>query len=114
MRICLQIPTTLQTGGRTNFSLLMNEHSVSDVRQTKMHTAEPLLPDSSHPEVEIPTANLKDYKSPGSDQILTQLIEAGDATLVCEIAAINFIQNVIQYFPLKDNSTHRSTQQINY
>jgi hypothetical protein len=37
-------------------------HNVSDVRQTEVHTAEPLVPGSSHPEVEIAIAKLKKYK----------------------------------------------------
>jgi hypothetical protein len=43
---------------------------VSNVRQIEIHTAEPLVPDPNPSEVEIVIANLKKYKSPGSDQIL--------------------------------------------
>jgi hypothetical protein len=43
---------------------------------------EPLVPDSSLFEVEIAIAKLKRYKSPGSDQILEELIQAGGETLV--------------------------------
>jgi hypothetical protein len=46
----------------------LNVHSVSDVRQIEIHTAEPLVPDLSPFEVEIATAKLKRFKSPGSDQ----------------------------------------------
>ncbi|PNF31392.1 hypothetical protein B7P43_G04057, partial [Cryptotermes secundus] len=45
---------------------LLNVHRVSAVRQTEMHTAEPLIPDPSPFEVEIAVANLKRYKSPGA------------------------------------------------
>jgi hypothetical protein len=48
-----------------------------DVRQTEMHTAELLVPDPSPCEVEIATAKLKRFKSPGSDQIPAELIQAG-------------------------------------
>jgi hypothetical protein len=51
------------------FSQLLNVHNNSDVRQTKVHMAEPLVPDPSHLEVEIAIAKLKKYKLPGSDRI---------------------------------------------
>jgi hypothetical protein len=54
------------------FSQLLNIHNVSDVRQTEVHTAEPLLPGLSHLEVEIGIAKLKKYKSLHSAQILAQ------------------------------------------
>jgi hypothetical protein len=47
-----------------------------------MHTAEPLVPGSSHLEVNIYIAKLKKYKSPGSDQISVELYLAGCKTLV--------------------------------
>ncbi|PNF13747.1 hypothetical protein B7P43_G14087 [Cryptotermes secundus] len=65
------------------FSQLLNVHRVSDVRQIEIHTAEPLLPNPSHFEVESAISKLKRqgrfkrYKSPDSDQILAELIEAG-------------------------------------
>jgi hypothetical protein len=40
-------------------------YRVSDVRQIGIHTNELLLPDPSPFEVEIPTAKLKRYKTPG-------------------------------------------------
>jgi hypothetical protein len=62
------------------FSQLLNVHNVSDVRQIEVHTAEPLVPGPSHLEVEIAIAKFEKYKSPGSDQILAQLIQARDET----------------------------------
>jgi hypothetical protein len=44
------------------FSQLFNVHNVSDVRQTEILTAEPLLPGSSYLEVKIANAKLKMYK----------------------------------------------------
>jgi hypothetical protein len=38
---------------------------------------EPLLPELSLVEVEIAIGELKSYKSPGTDQILAELIKAG-------------------------------------
>jgi hypothetical protein len=53
------------------FSQLLNVHNVSDDRQIEIHTAELLVLGPSLLEVEIAIAELKKYKSPGSDQILT-------------------------------------------
>jgi hypothetical protein len=52
---------------RNYFSQLLNEHRVSDVRQIGIHTAEPLVTDSSSFDVEIAVANLEMYNSPGID-----------------------------------------------
>jgi hypothetical protein len=59
------------------FSQLLNVHNVSDVRQTEEHIAEPLAFGLSHLEVEAAIAKLKKYKSPGSDQIPAEVIQAG-------------------------------------
>jgi hypothetical protein len=50
-----------------------------------IHTAEPLVPEPSLVEVEIAIGKLKSYKSPGTDQIPTELIKAGGETLCSEI-----------------------------
>jgi hypothetical protein len=69
-------------------------HNVSDVRQTEVHTAEPLVPGHSRLEVEIATAKLKKYKAPGSDQIPAELIQAGGEILLPEIhKLINSVWN---------------------
>jgi hypothetical protein len=57
----------------------------SDVWQTEVHTAKPLVPGPSCLEVEIATAKLKKYKLPGTDQIPAELIHAGSETLLSEI-----------------------------
>jgi hypothetical protein len=46
------------------FSQLLNVHRVSDVRQIEIHTAEPLVPDTSPSEVEIVIAKLKRFTHP--------------------------------------------------
>jgi hypothetical protein len=66
------------------FSKLLNVHKVSDVRQIEVHTAEPRVPNPSRLEVEITIAKFKNYKSPGSDQSLAELIRAGGETLWLE------------------------------
>jgi hypothetical protein len=64
------------------FSQLLNVHNVSDVRQIEVHTAEPIVLGPSQLEVEIAIAKLKKYKSPGSDQISAELIQAGGEILL--------------------------------
>jgi hypothetical protein len=57
-------------------SQLLNVLNVSDVRQIEVHSAGPLVPCPSRLEVEIAIAKLKKYKSPGSDQIPAEFIQA--------------------------------------
>jgi hypothetical protein len=64
---------------------LLKIRGVNDVRQTEIHTAEPLVPEPSSSEVEIDIEKLKRYKSPGIDQIPAKLIQAGGNTLSSEI-----------------------------
>jgi hypothetical protein len=63
------------------FCQLLRIHGVKDVWQTEMHTAEPLVPESSYFKVEVATEKLKRYESPGTDQILAQLNQAGSNAL---------------------------------
>jgi hypothetical protein len=80
------------------FSQLLNVHNVSDVRKIEIHMAEPLVPGLCRLEVEIPIAKLKMYKSPGSDQIPAELIQAGGETLLFAIhKLINSIWNKEQF-----------------
>jgi hypothetical protein len=75
-----------------HFSQLLNVHNVSDVRRIEIYTAEPLVPGTSRLEVENATAKLKKYKSPGSDQIQAELIQAGREILLPAIhKLINYV-----------------------
>jgi hypothetical protein len=56
--------------------------NVSDVRQIEVHTAEPFVPGPSRLEVESAIAKFRKYKSPGSDQIPAELIQAGGEILL--------------------------------
>jgi hypothetical protein len=67
------------------FNQVLNVHGVHDVRQMDIHTAEPLVPESSLVEVEIAIGMLKSYKSPDTDQISAEFIKAGGETLCSEI-----------------------------
>ena len=61
---------------RDNFSQLLNIHGVNNVRQTEIHTAEPLVPEPSAFKVKLAIKKLKRHKSPGIDQI-PEVIKAG-------------------------------------
>ena len=68
---------------RNHFSQLLNVHGVNNVRQTEIHTAEPLVPELNAFELAI--ERLKRHKSPGIDQILAELIKAGGGIIRYEI-----------------------------
>ena len=78
---------------RNYFSQLLNVHGVNGVRQTEIHTAEPLVPWPSASEVELAIEKLKSHKSPGVDQIPGELIKAGGKTIRCEIHKLISIWN---------------------
>jgi hypothetical protein len=52
-------------------------HSVRDVMHIEIHTAEQLVPGPIYPELETAIAELKKYKSSGSDEIPAEVIHAG-------------------------------------
>jgi hypothetical protein len=60
-------------------------HGFKDVGQAEIHTADPLVPERSAPEVELAFDKLKSHKSPGIDQIPAELIKVGDRTICLEI-----------------------------
>jgi len=70
---------------RKHFSQLFNVHGVNDVRQTDIHTVEPLVPELSAFQIEMAVENLKRHKSPGIDQIPAELIIAGDRKIRSKI-----------------------------
>ena len=58
-------PDSILARWRNHFSLLLNIHGVNDVRQTELHTAEPLVPEPSAFDIELATEKLKSHISPG-------------------------------------------------
>jgi hypothetical protein len=50
---------------------------VDTYRQTRIHTAETLVPDPSHFEVQISITKSQRHILPGSDQILVEMIHSG-------------------------------------
>jgi len=69
---------------RNYFSQLLNVHGVNDVRQTEIHTAEPLVSELSVFEVKLAIEELKSHKSLGIDQIPAEMIKAEGGTIFYE------------------------------
>jgi hypothetical protein len=78
-------PHKLLKWWKNYFWQLLKVHGAGGVRQTEMHTAEPVVPEPSASEVEIAIGKMKRYKSPGVDEIPAELIQAGGETLRSEI-----------------------------
>ena len=68
-----------------HFSQVLNVYGVNDVRQTEIHTAEPLAPEPSAFEVYVATEKLKSNKSTGIGQIPGEMIKARSRTICSEI-----------------------------
>jgi hypothetical protein len=76
------------------FSQLLNVHNISDVRHVEVHMAKPLVPGPNHFEAEIGIEKLKKHKSPGTDKIPAELIQAGGQILLYTIhRLINSVWN---------------------
>jgi hypothetical protein len=58
------------------FCQLLNVHGAGGVRLTEMHTAGLFVPEPSASDVEVAIGKLKNYKSPGFDQIPAELVQA--------------------------------------
>jgi hypothetical protein len=67
------------------FNQMLNAHGVHDVKQMDIHMAEPSVPEPNLVDVETAIQKLRNYKSPGTDQILAKMIKAGGETLCSEI-----------------------------
>jgi len=93
--VCLQTSTVFWLGEGTVFQLLNVHivHGVHGVRQTEIHTAEPLVPEPSAFETEIATGKLKRNKSLGFDQIPAELFKVGSRTIIFQVSKLNYIWN---------------------
>jgi hypothetical protein len=67
-------PQKILTRWKNYFCQLLNVQGLGSIRQTEIHTAEPLVPEPSAAEVDIAIRKMKMYKAPGSDQIPAELI----------------------------------------
>jgi hypothetical protein len=66
----------------------------NNTRQIEIHTAKPVVPSLSCPDVKTAIARLKKYKSLGNNQIRAELIQSGGKILVSVIhKLINSIWN---------------------
>jgi hypothetical protein len=73
-----------------NFSCqLLNVDVFKDFRQTEVHTAESLISEPISIKAEIVIIKLKRCKSPGINQDVAELIQAGGNTLCSEIHRLN-------------------------
>jgi hypothetical protein len=81
-------------------------HGADGVRQTEIHTAEPLVPEPSASEFEVATGLLKRYKFPGVDQIPAELIHAGGGTLRSEF------HKLIKFIWKKEELPHQRKESI--
>jgi len=70
---------------RNHFSQLLNVHGANNVRQTELHTAEPLVFGPGTFESEMAIEKLKGHISPGIDQVQADLINARGRTIQSEI-----------------------------
>jgi hypothetical protein len=70
---------------RNHFSQLFNLYGANDVRQRKIPTTEPLVPESSAFEFDMAIEKLKIHEKLGTDQIPAELIKAGGRTIRSEI-----------------------------
>jgi hypothetical protein len=57
----------------------------------QIRTTEPLVPVPSALETEIAAGKLKRHKSPGIDQIPTELIKVGGRTILFQVSKLNYI-----------------------
>ena len=76
---------SILTKWRNYFSQLLNVHGVNDVRQTEIHTAEPLVTEPGDFELEMAIKKLKSHKPPCKIQIPAEMIKAGGRTICYEI-----------------------------
>jgi len=70
---------------RNHFSQLFNIHGVNDVRQTELHTAEPLVLEPSAVDFDLVIQNLKVTNHRRIDQIQAELIKAGGRAIHYDI-----------------------------
>ena len=76
---------TILARWRNYFSQLLNVDGFNEVRQTEIHTTEPIVPKPSAFAVELAIEKLNSHKWPVTDQIPAELFGAGGRTIRYEI-----------------------------
>jgi hypothetical protein len=84
-------PQKILTRWKDFFCQVLNVQGPRGIRQTEIHTAEPLVPEPSAAEVEVAIRKKKRYKAPCSDQIPAELIQAGGGKH-CILRYINLLR----------------------
>ena len=69
-------PLSIVARWKNHFSQLLNIPGAKDVRQTEIHTAEPLVPELGAFKLELAIDKLKSHVSPGTDQIPVEMMKA--------------------------------------
>ena len=85
---------SIQSRWTIYFFKLFNVHGVYEGRHIEVHTTEPLVPEPSAYELQLPIEKLKSHKSPGINQIPAELVKARGRTIrphICKL--INSIWN---------------------
>jgi hypothetical protein len=82
---------------RKYFSQLLNVYAVNNIKETELHTAEPLVPQPTAFEVELAIEKLKSNISPDIDQIPAELIKAVGGKILPEIHKIIISTLVIKF-----------------
>jgi len=70
---------------KSYFEKLLNVHNGEETEEFEIHTAEPWIPEPSETEIEMSVKKLKNFKSPGIDNIPAELIKAGGTALIKEL-----------------------------
>jgi hypothetical protein len=73
------------TGTFNEHEITQGFHAIRDVRQTEIHTAEPLVPEPSAFAIEVSVQNLRRHKSPVIGQIPADMIKARSRTILSYI-----------------------------
>jgi hypothetical protein len=81
----LAVCQNILTRWKNYFSQLLNVQGPGGITQTEIHTAELFVPEPNAAGVEVSIRKMKGYKAPGSEQIPTEIIQAGGETLHSEI-----------------------------
>ena len=83
--------------GRKHFSQLLNVHGVSEIRQTEIDTAEPLVPESSTFEFNVGIGKLRKPNSLGIYQIQAELNKQGVGIIRPEIHILLILSTFIEF-----------------
>ena len=78
-------PTKIIDVWKSYFDKLLNVHNGEQTEKFQIHTAVPWIPEPSEIEVEMSIKKLKNFKSPGIDNIPAELIKAGGTALTKEL-----------------------------